>query len=523
MEFSSRPNILIVMCDQLSALATSVYGNGDVLSPNLDKLAERGTLFENAYCNAPLCAPSRASFMSGTLPGRIPVNDNGEELPASVPTFAHHLRSLGYKTILSGKMHFVGPDQLHGFEERLTTDIYPSDMVWTPDWRGHGTPPRGPERGGSREGNPKYMAEMVLESGPVPSSLQLDYDEETHFRAIERIRKLARQEPKPWLMCVSYTQPHDPYAPAQEYWDRYDGRHLTLPVAPPPGSSTNSWDSSINSWHGVDVANPDEDAVYKTRRGYYAMVSYIDDKLGELEKELERFGLTDSTVVVFVSDHGDMVGENDMFFKRTFREWSTRVPLIFAGPSIPVGKRRSETVSLVDVFPTLVGMGRNGPSGFASPPELDGTDLLSGQQGSDNERAVIIDYNAEGVRGPTRTVVQAGYKYVYIHENEELLFHLVVDPGEWFDLSAESEYEEILSKMRLVCFADWDPFETLDAVLASQEKRMFLDKALSLGIQSNWDYRPPFDPQRMYVRRPVTRVWDHAAHEQWESQAGAGD
>ena len=118
-----QPNILFVMADQLSALATSPYGNADALTPHTAALAERGVLFARSYCNSPLCAPSRASMMTGRLSGALPVNDNSEELAASVPTFVHHLRRAGYLTTLSGKMHFVGPDQLHGFEERLTTDI----------------------------------------------------------------------------------------------------------------------------------------------------------------------------------------------------------------------------------------------------------------------------------------------------------------------------------------------------------------------------------------------------------------
>ena len=103
-------------------------------APNLSRLAERSVRFNANYCASPLCAPSRAAFMSGQLPSRTGVYDNAAEFPSSVPTFAHHLRRLGYRTTLSGKMHFVGPDQLHGFEERLTTDIYPADFGWTPDW-----------------------------------------------------------------------------------------------------------------------------------------------------------------------------------------------------------------------------------------------------------------------------------------------------------------------------------------------------------------------------------------------------
>ena len=111
------------------------YGHKVVKTPTIDKLAASGVVFERAYSPSPLCAPARAIFMSGRLPSRTGVYDNAAEFPSAVPTFAHYLRQEGYRTVLSGKMHFVGPDQLHGFEERLTTDIYPADFGWTPDWR----------------------------------------------------------------------------------------------------------------------------------------------------------------------------------------------------------------------------------------------------------------------------------------------------------------------------------------------------------------------------------------------------
>ena len=131
---TKRPNIVVIMADQLAPQFTGTYGHPIVQTPNLDALAARGMRFDAAYCNSPLCAPARFAFMAGQLVTKIGAYDNAAEFPASIPTFAHYLRQLGYRTCLTGKMHFVGPDQLHGFEERLTTDVYPSDHAWTPDW-----------------------------------------------------------------------------------------------------------------------------------------------------------------------------------------------------------------------------------------------------------------------------------------------------------------------------------------------------------------------------------------------------
>ena len=157
----------------MTAFALAHYGNPVVKTPNIDRLAASGVVFENAYCNNPICAPSRASMMTGQLSSRICAYDNASEFAVEVPTFAHYLSELGYRTCLSGKMHFVGPDQLHGFQERVTTDIYPSDFGWTPDWlaEGHQLPPSG------------MSMRSVVEAGVSERSLQIDYDEETCHQA----------------------------------------------------------------------------------------------------------------------------------------------------------------------------------------------------------------------------------------------------------------------------------------------------------------------------------------------------
>ena len=130
----ARPNVVVFMADQMTPLALPFHGHPVTRAPHMAQAAAEGVVFDSAYCNNPLCAPSRAVFMSGRLASRIGTYDNAAEFRAEIPTFAHALRAGGYRTILSGKMHFCGADQLHGFEERLTTDIYPSDFGWTPNW-----------------------------------------------------------------------------------------------------------------------------------------------------------------------------------------------------------------------------------------------------------------------------------------------------------------------------------------------------------------------------------------------------
>src|SRR5918992_3011109 len=194
-----RPNVLLIMADQLAASWLPVHGHALVHAPNLDGLAERSTVFESAYCPSPLCAPSPAGLLTGRLPSRTGVFDNAAELPAVAPTVTHCLRAEGWFTALAGKMHFVGPDQLHGFEERLSTDIYPGDLDWTPDWR---LPPG--------EQLPWYHTmESVLNPRVSVASMQQDYDDQVAFRAVRQIFDLARDDTgRPFFLVASFSNPH---------------------------------------------------------------------------------------------------------------------------------------------------------------------------------------------------------------------------------------------------------------------------------------------------------------------------
>ncbi|HMI36367.1 MAG TPA: sulfatase-like hydrolase/transferase, partial [Steroidobacteraceae bacterium] len=194
----AQPNFLILMADQLSASALAAYG-GPAQTPHLDALVRQAVVFESCYCNSPLCAPSRFSFLSGQLPSKIGAYDNAAEFPAAVPTFAHYLRRAGYQTALSGKMHFCGPDQLHGFEERLTTDIYPADFGWTPDW----------ERFAER---PAWYHTMdsVTQAGPCVRTNQIDFDDEVTYSSRQKLFDIARgRDHRPFCLVVSMTHPHD--------------------------------------------------------------------------------------------------------------------------------------------------------------------------------------------------------------------------------------------------------------------------------------------------------------------------
>src|SRR5690606_14305145 len=214
-----RPNNLFISADQMAAPATPMYGGRVAKAPHLMSLAERGVVFDNAYCNAPLCAPSRYTMLTGRLPTAIGAYDNAADFPSDIPTFAHYLRAAGYRTVLAGKMHLCGPDQLHGFEERLTTDIYPADYGRPPDWENF-------------QHRPSWYHNMlsVTQAGPCLRSNQLDFDEEVAYAARRQIYDLARGgDERPFCFVVSFTHPHDPYAILPRYWDLYEGVEIDPP------------------------------------------------------------------------------------------------------------------------------------------------------------------------------------------------------------------------------------------------------------------------------------------------------
>ena len=335
-----QPNILVVMADQLSPQFCGTYGHPVVQTPHMDQLASRGMRFDAAYCNSPLCAPSRFSFMSGQLVSRIAGYDNGSEFKASIPTFAHGLRQLGYRTCLSGKMHFVGPDQLHGFEERLTTDIYPADHAWTPDW----------EAPDERIDKWYHNMDAVREAGVAMTTFQIEYDEETAFFARRRLLEYAINDTRPFAMVASFIHPHDPYVARPEWWNLYDHNKIDLPEIP---TSNDPHTQRLRTGIKADTDAVSDEHIRNARHAYYANVSYFDSKVGELIRTLKEANLYDNTIIVVTADHGDMLGERGLWYKMNFFEHSARVPMIISGPGIQTGCS-AEPVSLLDLFPTFI-------------------------------------------------------------------------------------------------------------------------------------------------------------------------
>ena len=495
-----RPNLLIIMADQMSGLALPSYGQPTVKAPHLTALADEGVLFENAYCNSPLCAPSRAAMMTGQRASRTGTFDNAAEFPAETPTFGHYLREAGYRTVLCGKMHFVGPDQLHGFEERLTTDIYPADFGWTPDW----------ER---PEHRPSWYHNMlsVVQAGLCETSNQLDFDEEVAFHAGRKLYDMARGgDERPFCFVVSFTHPHDPFAVPQTYWDRYDYAAIDMPKVPAvPVDQLDPHSRRVHHVCGLHEYAQTAERVRAARHAYYSMISYVDDKVGQLMQTLAATGLADDTIVVFTSDHGEMLGERGLWYKMSFFDPALRVPLIVHAPGrytprpeCDEGPRRvSQNVSLVDLLPTLLDLADEG-RGSNLTAEIDGRSLaplLRGETGAWPD-TVLAEILCEGAIAPCLMIRRGCYKYIYSEPDPDQLYDLATDPDELENLAGRPEYEEVHRAFRAEILTHWDPEALRARVLASQHRRRLVDRALRTGRNTPWDFQPFVDASQQYMR-----------------------
>ncbi len=485
-----RPNIVILMCDQLSARALPTYGHGLVKSPHIESLAARGTVFENFYSSFPLCAPARLAFMTGKFCSNIGAWDNAAQLPPEIPTFAHYLRLMGYRTCLSGKMHFIGPDQLHGFEERVTTDICPSDFNWTADWDD-------PWR------TMDWFHDMknVAGAGIAERSLQQDYDEEVAFHASRKIFDWARDgDDRPFLLVASFTHPHDPYVTPQRFWDLYRDQDIDMPRVPfiPPAQrdphSRRLWEQYDRGEFSVTDAE-----IRKARHAYYGSISYVDERIGQVLEALDRAKLTDDTVVVFCTDHGDMLGERGLWYKMSFYDWSVRVPLIMAGPGIPAGHRVASNCGLVDILPTLVDLANGGPcDGYPEP--TDGSSLLPLLEAEDPTRTAASELFSEGVSAPYVMLRKGRFKITAVAHDPPQLFDMAADPDEVHDLAADPAHATVLAELLADVAARWDLPALKEEVLRSQRRRRLVYKALTTGRVTPWDFQPFEDASQRYYR-----------------------
>nr|MDA3790355.1 choline-sulfatase [Desulfobacula sp.] len=436
--------------------------------------------------------PSRSSMMAGQLASRIGAYDNSTLFPEDVPTIAHYLRDNGYYTCLSGKMHFVGADQQHGFEDRLTTDIYPGDFGWTPDWDNF-------------DRRPTWYHNMlsVVQAGLCVTSNQIDFDEEVSYNSVRKINELARSDDeRPFFLLTSFTHPHDPFAMTKEYWYRYDHDEIDMPRVPKIDYA--ELDPHCKRLYHVSAMGEYEqtqERIRNARHAYYSEISYADDKVGYLVDALEKNGLKNDTIIVITSDHGEMLGERGMWYKMSYFEWASRVPMIIRAPAKFSPRRVKQPVSLVDLLPTLTDIASdNKPIVYADT--MDGNSLVPLLKGGDEDKNAVVcgEILCEGAISPIIMLRRDKYKYIYCDVDPEQLYDLENDPDETNNLAGLPEYEKVCKIFHAQVTEKWDTKALREKIVANQRRRKLVDRSMRKGKFTSWDFQPFEDASEKYMR-----------------------
>jgi len=359
-----RPNVLFIAVDDLRP-ALGCYGDKTAVTPNLDKLAGEGILFERAYCQLAVCSPSRLSLMTGHRPDSIRVWDlvtHFRKAISEAVTLPQFFKQNGYHTRSIGKI-------LHGSGSPSKDPV-----SWSVD----------PIHDVNRDPKSRYASKKNLKSKGLKRSASesAEVPDETYMdglicqEAEKALRQYGENSP-PFFLAVGFKKPHLPFCAPKKYWDLYDRKKISLPSNPghPEGApelATRSWRELEGYTDIPQDGKLSEKKIRELRHGYYACVSYVDVLVGRLLKQLEASGLAENTVVCLWGDHGFHLGEQGLWTKANNYELSARVPLLFRFPEkIKAGKRSAALVELVDVYPTLVRL-----CGLKAPSGLEGISLM---------------------------------------------------------------------------------------------------------------------------------------------------
>ena len=456
-------DILLFISDQHAWRQQGYAGDPVVRTPNLDRLAAEGTVMQNNYTSYPLCVPARMSMMSGRLASRCGVMSNMAALDSNCPTFAHCLDTAGYETVLCGRMHFVGGDQRHGFARRIAGDI-------TPIYQNRPATIK-QERGvhdRTLQDAPSCLAAMGGGDSPT-----LAYDRYVVSRALEYLQQ---DHEKPQFLCVGTYAPHYPYVAPRELYDYYHDR-----VAIPEASFHYPEHPALA---GKKARDMDPEVVRAARAAYYVMVEFEDRQIGAVyeafQAYLKRTG--HEGVFVYVSDHGDQIGDRGYYGKNVFYEQSSHTPMVFVGDGIPRGRRLFGATSLMDLGPTLCEL-----AGAPLPPAADGRSLCPQLAGGEDdlERMVIAEVGGSMGRGAAGfsygQMVKCGrFKYIHYdgYDEADALYDVDADPEETTDL--RDRHPQLVARMRALLAEKCRPVDQIRA--AAEQMRE------NLGILTRCDF-----------------------------------
>ena len=447
---SQLPNLLYIHSDQHAQKVLDCYGDSLLQNTHLGRLAKSGIIFDNIYCDSPICVPSRMSMLTARRPFENEVWTNEQQLDSRIPTLAHSLGAAGYDPVLIGRMHAIGPDQLRGYSRRLVGDHCPNQLGGPAIDRGSLEGTAGPHRVSLRK------------SGAGQSAYQV-HDEEVQKEAVAFLQNACEQRQtgscsKPFNLTVGYMLPHPPYVARQEDFEQFSSK-MTLPAK--QKESNTETHPFFKWWRShTEIETVPEDEQIRARAAYWGLVFRLDQWIGELLQILEDAGQLENTLVVYTSDHGDMLGEHGLWWKHTFYEESVKVPLIMSWPGhLPRNTRSSLVASGVDVTATMLE--------FLGAPPLPGVSgrSFAGQLHEPGrstwEDLAFSEYSsllfAPGEGCYQRMVRKEEWKYIYFHGQPDLLFNLAEDPAELENLAEDPRLANTVSELRTLLMADWNP------------------------------------------------------------------
>ena len=442
----SRTNILYIVSDQHSKFHLGCYGDSLVRTPNLDRLAGEGTRFSNAYTAAPVCVPARMAFMSGRHPSKTEVWGNAHILNSAIPTWAHAVGAAGYETALIGRMHFVGSDQRHGFEKRPLGEysaLHP---------------------GAKLKGGPYFKDIPASTSGQIREGVEIAgygrttyqaFDEQVSEATVAYLQEKAR-DCKPFAAVAGFVLPHCPFFAPKELFDYYYERVDVPQLNEQQLAAEPEAVRRFKRTRQIDRPLPAE-RIRVARAAYFGLCEYFDTQVGRLLDALDETGLAENTLVVYVSDHGEMAGEHGCWWKSNYYEGSVGVPMIARLPGVVAAGAVDDTLcSLMDLGPTAIEVAAG-----QMLPDADGHSLWSVLRGrKDLSRPAAIFSELGPTRGEpaSRMIRQGQWKlYQYGDDTPPVLYDLAADPGEWCDLAADEEYAQVREELLQQLYRDWDP------------------------------------------------------------------
>ena len=439
-----RPNILFLMTDQHRADCMGCSGNSIIKTPNLDRIAREGIRFTQAYSSTPSCTPARAGLLTGLSPwhhGMIGYGKVAERYPFELPRAMH---DAGYYTYAIGKLHYAPQRNYHGFDGALLDESgraqsqgFVSDYR---KWFHAKAPDLNPDATGI--GWNEYRAGVYA----LPE--ELHPTRWTGDRAVEFIRGYDRKEP--FFLKVSFARPHSPYDPPKRFMDMYKPEDMPAPnVGKWAAKYAPATQSNLSSWHG-DLGL---EQARKSRQGYYGSVSFIDEQIGFVLKALEDKGMLDNTLIMFTADHGDMLGDHNLWRKSYAYDGSAHIPMLMRWPkSMGCQTRRGSTapqpVELRDILPTCLDMaGKSAPD-----KKLDGASLLDLARGESKHWREYIDLEHDtcySKENHWNALTDGRWKYIFhAFDGSQQLFDLSNDPGELLDLASDPKFADELKKWR---------------------------------------------------------------------------